>query len=79
MGIPAYGRTFELVDPKENDVGAPVNGPGNAGRYTQQPGFLGYNEIIEFLPFSTKGYNSDQMAWYAHLGNQWFDFEEHST
>lgn len=45
MGLATYGRTFKLIDPSNNTVGAPASGPGEAGKYTREPGFLSYYEV----------------------------------
>jgi len=51
LGIGTYGRSFTLQDATNNGVGAPDTGAGNAGPYTQQSGFLGYNEVQQFLSY----------------------------
>lgn len=43
--MPLYGRTFSLRDSSQTMVGSSHNGPGIAGQYTSEPGFLGYNEV----------------------------------
>ena len=40
-----YGRTFTLTDPSSTAIGAPARGPGKAGRFTREPGFLSYQEV----------------------------------
>ena len=45
MGLATYGRTFELADPNQTGVGAPGKGPGAAGPFTREPGFLAYYEV----------------------------------
>jgi GH18 family chitinase len=45
MGLAMYGRTFKLVNTSDTGVGAPSSGPGDAGNYTKQPGFLAYYEV----------------------------------
>lgn len=47
LGMGAYGRGFVLADPEDNGLYASANGPIEAGRYTQQAGFWGYNEYCE--------------------------------
>lgn len=44
MGIPTYGRTFTLAS-SETGVGAPISGPGTAGRFTKEEGILAYYEV----------------------------------
>jgi len=45
MGLAMYGRTFKLVDSSNTGIGAPSSGPGPAGNYTGQEGFLAYYEV----------------------------------
>lgn len=45
LGIPTYGRTYILKDPKENGVDAPISKLGDAGPYTVTEGYLGFNEV----------------------------------
>lgn len=61
VGVPFYGRTFNLVDENLRDLGSASNGTGFQGPYTRENGFLGYNEvcankneaniILHYLPF----------------------------
>lgn len=44
LGIPAYGRSFTLST-SQNGVKAPTSGPGTAGIYTKERGFLAYYEV----------------------------------
>ena len=54
IGIGLYGRSFTLSDPSKYGVGAPVTGPGIAGKFTMEEGFVAYYEVI----FSTIFLNS---------------------
>lgn len=49
IGVPTYGRTFTLSNPRFTGVGAPVSGAGEAGLYTNSKGFLAYYEICHLL------------------------------
>lgn len=49
IGVPTYGRTFTLADPRFTGMGVPVSGPGEGGLYTNSPGFLAYYEICHLL------------------------------
>ncbi|XP_008570133.1 PREDICTED: oviduct-specific glycoprotein-like [Galeopterus variegatus] len=46
MGLPTYGRTFHLLTASKNGLQARAMGPASPGKYTQQPGFLAYYEVI---------------------------------
>lgn len=45
LGMPMYGQSFKLADVRENGIGAKSLGPGDAGQWTRQRGFLAYYEI----------------------------------
>lgn len=53
LGTPLYGRTFTLSNPAYYLIGSAASGPGQAGPYTRENGFLGYNEVNDsFNPSS---------------------------
>ncbi|XP_035905811.1 chitinase-3-like protein 1 [Anopheles stephensi] len=74
LGIPLYGRTFRLSNPSFDGVGAPVSGVGSPGRYTQEAGSLGYNEICE-AAFPRKYFDSAQIAAYASGNGEWVSYD----
>lgn len=45
LGMPLYGHTFHLRDPSQISVGSYHNGAGLGGKYTNEPGMIGYNEV----------------------------------
>lgn len=45
MGLASYGRTFTLEDNTQHAIGSRVTGPGPAGNYVPESGFLPYNEV----------------------------------
>lgn len=45
IGMPTYGRTFTLSNPKVYKVNSPASGGGKAGEYTKEGGFLAYYEV----------------------------------
>ncbi len=45
MGFATYGRTFRLSS-AVSGARAPANGPGSAGTYTREAGFLSYYEVL---------------------------------
>jgi GH18 family chitinase len=49
LGIGTYGRSFTLKSASNNGVGASTTGAGQPGPYTQESGYLGYNEVQQFL------------------------------
>uniref|UniRef100_UPI00398F4339 acidic mammalian chitinase-like n=1 Tax=Pristiophorus japonicus TaxID=55135 RepID=UPI00398F4339 len=74
VGFPAYGRSFRLST-SSTAVGAPANGAGPAGHYTQQTGFMAYFEICLFLKDATIKWDSPQMVPYAYKGNEWVGYD----
>ena len=81
MGLATYGRTFQLVDPSNNGVGAPSSGPGQAGKYTREPGFLSYYEICEKLNSGTwkSQYDDVQKSMYAYGDGMWVGYDNIDT
>ncbi|NWR77731.1 CHIA chitinase, partial [Centropus unirufus] len=49
VGFPTYGHSFNLQSASDTAVGAPTSGPGPAGPYTRQSGFLAYYEVWVLL------------------------------
>jgi chitinase len=45
LGLPLYGRIFELKNTEGVGVERESKGAGKPGRYIQAPSFLGYNEV----------------------------------
>jgi len=45
LGIPLYGRTWSLDDPKQTGFFAPASLPGLPGIYSEEEGLMQYNEI----------------------------------
>lgn len=50
IGFSAYGCAFILSNPSDHAIGAPTTGPGPAGPYARQPGFLAYYEVCSCKP-----------------------------
>lgn len=46
MGV--YGHSYTLANSANHQLGAPTVGGGQSGPWTQQMGFLGYNEVYKF-------------------------------
>ncbi|XP_055374396.1 chitinase-3-like protein 1 [Condylostylus longicornis] len=78
LGVPLYGRTFALANAAENKPGSRFYGPGQAGPYTRQAGFLGYNEICDNFKTQswTQVWESTQQVPYAFNGNQWVGYDD---
>ncbi|XP_076042458.1 putative chitinase 10 isoform X2 [Oratosquilla oratoria] len=79
FGIPFYGQTFQLANPSNNGLNAPVVGPGEAGPITLQAGMMAYFEICEKVRSSgwTKAVDSlGKVGPFAYKGNQWISFDD---
>ncbi|KFQ34127.1 Acidic mammalian chitinase, partial [Merops nubicus] len=76
VGFPTYGHNFILQNPSDTAVGAPATGPGPAGPYTRQAGFLAYYEICTFLDSgATEAWDEPQDVPYAYKGNEWVGYD----
>ncbi len=47
VGVPFFGKSFTLKNPKKNTQKSPITQPGLgvAGNYSHEPGFLTYYEV----------------------------------
>ena len=48
IGMPTYGRTFQLANQARFRVNDPASGGGVAGVYTRESGFVAYYEVFSF-------------------------------
>ncbi|XP_047539187.1 probable chitinase 2 isoform X1 [Vanessa atalanta] len=78
LGLPLYGHTFKLSDPKNNGVGALSAGPGISGPYTATNGFIGYNELCVKLRKETWNikYDNSSEVPYAVQGKNWISYDD---
>lgn len=78
LGIPAFGRSFTLDDPTETGIGAPANVRGTPGTFTQEEGFLGFNEICFGITAGgwTTEYLVENAVKIAWNGNQWVSYDD---
>lgn len=78
LGMPAYGRSFTLANAANNGVGAAAVGSGTSGHLLGEEGFLGYNEICQFVRNRrwTRVWEPLQMVPYAYYGNQWVGYDD---
>ncbi|XP_012941948.1 chitotriosidase-1 [Aplysia californica] len=79
IGIPTYGRSFTLVDPNDNGIGAPIYGAGKAGEFTGEAGILSYYEICKMYRGGQVTWVPDQKVIYVVQGDQWVGFETVDT
>ncbi|KAK9130479.1 hypothetical protein Sjap_010966 [Stephania japonica] len=72
MGLPLYGRTWQLKDPAVHGIGAPAVGVGpGAG------GVLTFREIVDFngRNKATTVYDADTISTYSFAGNAWIGYD----
>uniref|UniRef100_A0A4W6EA68 GH18 domain-containing protein n=1 Tax=Lates calcarifer TaxID=8187 RepID=A0A4W6EA68_LATCA len=75
LGFPTYGRTYRLTSAATN-LGAPANGPADAGPYTRTAGFWAFYEICDFISSATVGWISEQEVPYATFGSSWVGYDD---
>ena len=76
LGIATYGRSFTLASANNARLGAPSDGPGLAGRYTETQGFLSYYEVCMTSWSSKENWQlSGVGAPFASKANQWVGYE----
>ncbi|KYM95213.1 Chitotriosidase-1, partial [Cyphomyrmex costatus] len=81
VGVPLYGRAFTLADKNKHGLEAPSIGPATAGPYTQEGGYLGYNEICVLLKQGgwKVEHHKDQRTPYAYKNNQWIGYDDKTS
>jgi len=80
LGVPFYGRSFKLLIPSENNIGASTKDDAFQGPYTREDGFLGYNEVCEEQmnkkhPWTYK-WEEHVEAPYMYRGERWVSFDD---
>ncbi|XP_056647609.1 acidic mammalian chitinase-like [Diorhabda sublineata] len=81
LGIPLYGRSFTLSSTDDVALGATTSGAGTAGPYTQEAGYLGYNEIIEkqLAGGWTIVWDDEQEVPHMYQGDQWVGYDNEAS
>ncbi|KAG5225966.1 acidic mammalian chitinase [Salix suchowensis] len=73
MGLPLYGRTWQLKDPKVNGIGAPATavGPGDDG-------VLIFSAVEKFNRENgaTVVYDAKTVSTYSHAGTSWIGYDD---
>ncbi|XP_023180367.1 acidic mammalian chitinase-like [Xiphophorus maculatus] len=75
LGFPTYGRTYRLST-SANGLGAPSNGPADAGPYTRTAGFWAYYETCDFTNNAVVSWISEQHVPYATYGSAWLGYDD---
>ncbi|KAK2993657.1 hypothetical protein RJ640_009472 [Escallonia rubra] len=73
MGMPMYGKTWQLKDPNVHGIGAPANGtgPGNGG-------IMSYDDIVAFNLANGANvvYDNDTVSTYSYAGTNWIGYDD---
>ncbi|KAF2365040.1 Glycoside hydrolase family 18 catalytic domain [Trinorchestia longiramus] len=80
LALPFFGRSFYLRDTSSTGVGAPSLQDGYRGPYSQEDGFLGYNEICELLTqegirWTIRRHREHQVP-YVYRDNVWIAYDD---
>ncbi|KAL6464550.1 hypothetical protein MHYP_G00268670 [Metynnis hypsauchen] len=78
LGFPTYGRTF-LLTTSATGLGAPANGPADAGPYTRDAGFWAYYEICTFAAAGKVEWINEQSVPYAVQGKSWVGYDNQES
>lgn len=79
VGIPFYGRSFQLISADKNQPGHSHQGPGVGGPYTGESGNYGFNEICEYIVPNglwSRSWNKLQAVPYYHSDKQWIGYDD---
>ncbi|XP_075168324.1 acidic mammalian chitinase-like [Haematobia irritans] len=76
MGLAFYGRSFQLWDTMQTTPGSAISGLGAAGPYTQENGFLGFNEICSNEGSWTTVFDTTHRVPYMYKDNQWVGYDD---
>lgn len=79
MGVNMYGQSFGLTDANNHGLNAKAYGPGQAGPYTRQAGFLAYYEICKKI--NDGGWTvvrdpEGRMGPYTYKGTEWVSYDD---
>ncbi|KAF2317077.1 hypothetical protein GH714_011574 [Hevea brasiliensis] len=72
MGLPLYGRTWQLLDPEVHGIGAPAVGVGPG-----EDGFMPYIDIIDFNSANAapEVYDDGTVSTYSYSGTSWIGYD----
>ncbi|KAK3089326.1 hypothetical protein FSP39_002736 [Pinctada imbricata] len=78
IGMPLYGRTYNLANPGNNGVHAPDSGGGGpAGQYTKEAGTLAYFELCKMVKNgATRHFDNQAKVPYLVSGNEWISYDD---
>jgi len=81
LGLSLYGTAFNLSDPANHALGAPVQGKGQAGPYLHAKGTLAYYEVCKLLTeandtITDQGRLPGTSAPYVVDGSRWTGYDD---
>jgi len=79
LGMPLYGRGWDLNDPDDHGICAPADQPIRAGPYTREAGFWGYNEICQIqidYPGWTVTWDDNCEEPYEYMDRYWMGYDD---
>lgn len=81
LGVPTYGRSYTLKDSAKSGLNEDVSGVGRPGEYTQEAGFLGYNEICDLKKKydAEAHYDNNGSTVYMNFDDQWVSYDDKKT
>lgn len=72
MGMPVYGRTWELKDPNEHGIGAPAVGAGLGGGVVVYSGVVAFNAANN----ATVVFDNTTVSTYSYVGTDWIGYDD---
>ncbi|KAL8563697.1 hypothetical protein ACOMHN_050525 [Nucella lapillus] len=81
LGLAFYGRSFNLTDSTNSEVGAPVTGPGKAGHLIGEQGFMAYYEVCKLMTehndtITSSGRLPGSQTPFVVDGNRWTGYDD---
>ncbi|GAB6018387.1 hypothetical protein CHUAL_000103 [Chamberlinius hualienensis] len=79
VGVPSYGRAFQLEDPEEYQLGSSIKGSAEAGPATREAGYLAYFEICQNVlekDWEVEKEYPDAVGPYAIKDDQWVSYDD---
>ncbi|KAK6156582.1 hypothetical protein DH2020_010830 [Rehmannia glutinosa] len=72
MGMPVYGKTWELKDPNEHGIGDPAVGTGPGGGTMIYSDILGFNSENN----ATVVFDNTTVSTYSYAGTNWIGYDD---
>jgi chitinase len=83
LGLPAYGRGFELANPADHGIYAQATNGIQAAPYTQELGYWGYMEVCDAVLLQSDDWTivRDEyiVAPYAFNGRNWIGYDDEES